>query len=148
MSKVSQAIAGAAFLVLCIASPAWADAVEDFIRSSLQPESFSADRYHEDYQAKVLVQGQTLVLDRAQLVEMNEAVRMSMKAFRITSFRITRREERQGRVIVAFSYGYRWRMGAAAFEVLGNAEAILVPGGPVGYLWLRSVQRDELVESL
>jgi hypothetical protein len=128
-----------------IAAPAEAVAASatDFIRRSMEPENFRPEDYHVDYQATVIYNGETTVLDRAQTIALNEAVRHDITEFDVTSFQIVGRREDRGTLVIEYAYRYRGVIDGMVMLGQGTALAVLLRGGPAGFQWLRSIQHEK-----
>lgn len=123
-------------------TPALADPADDFVRRSMEPRNFRPENYHADYVATVTFEGETTVLDRAETIALNEAALHDITDFRVTTFRILKRREVEDTVFIEYTYGYQGMIGGTLWQGEGEAIAVLTRGGPAGFRWLRSIQRE------
>lgn len=130
------------------AAPASADALETFIRRSIDPAGFSPQNYHPDYRAEGMAYGKAFSLDRAQTIALMSRTVEMFPDLHITSFNLLGRERREGTVQVAFQYTYEAESADGPLSVASTVMAILVPGGPNGYQWLYSRIREEIARDL
>ena len=125
-----------------------ADAVANFVRESfeLDPDDFRPEDYHRDFRATIVLDGQTFVLNRDQVIQSNQAAMESYSEYRLTEFALLGRRSEGEKVLVEFTYAYEAVSAGTRIYVSGKGNATLVPGGPNGYLWLRSMQKDTVSE--
>ena len=137
-------------LAAAVAAPAeaMAESASDFIRRSMEPVNFRPENYHADYQATVIYDGETMVLDRAETIALNEAVLHDITEFDITMFRIVTRREDRGTLVIEYAYRYRGVIDGTVILGEGAALAVLLRGGPAGFQWLRSIQHENSLEGV
>ena len=141
--RIASLIILCAFVTGAVApGTARADAAVDFVRNGLELEGFRPEDYHRDYEATVVVDGTTYVLSREQVIQINQAAIKDISEYRVTVFEVRERRNEGETVVIEYTYAYEGIMAGTRLFGKGEAVSVLLPGGPNGYLWLRSLQME------